>query len=418
MSIFPWRPATKRPGTLLVLPLCLLSVALAAPLPRNYAVEHYDVSITPDLAAKRLTGEVTIRFHSRITRLDALELDAGALQILSVTDNQAPQWSERKGTLLIVVLTNPVRTGEHRSLTIRYQAGPAKGLVFFPDQVYTSFFTSDWMVSNDRPDEPATLRLQIAAPPNLKVAATERLESPTPPFLYAFAVGAFEESTSEVNGVKLRVLGHASVFEPTSAALRFLAERSGHAYPGNTYTQVFAHGNVEQEAAGITLLPESYGADLAAHPANLWLLAHELAHQWYGIGIPCKDWSDFWLNEGLSTFLADAFLEQRFGKARYQQEIERSRTIYEALKADGKDRPLSYNDWETPQQAGGQIPYHKGAWVLSQLRRQLSDEVFWRGLRLYTSEHWGKPVTSEDFQKSMETASGNSLTKFFDRWVK
>jgi aminopeptidase N len=400
----------------LALPLCLLSAALAAPLPRNYAVEHYDVSVAPDLAAKSLSGEVTISYHSRIGRLDALELDAGALQIASVLDNQAPQWFERKGSLLIVVLTNPVRTGEHRRVTIRYQAGPAKGLVFFPDQVYTSFFTSDWMVCNDRSDEPATLRLQVAAPADFKIAATERLDTPTPPFLYAFAVGAFEESTSEVNGVKLRVLGHASVFEPTSAALRFLAERSGKPYPGSTYTQVFAHGSVEQEAAGMTLLPESYGADLAAHPDNLWLLAHELAHQWYGIGIPCKDWSDFWLNEGMATFLADAFLERRFGKARYEREIEHSRQIYETLKAAGKDRPLSFSDWETPQQAGGQIPYHKGAWVLSQLRRQLSDEVFWRGLRLYTSEHWGKPVTSADFDKSMETAAGKSLTRFFEKW--
>ena len=402
----------------IAIPLWLVSVAgFAAPLPRNYAVEHYDVSLAPDLAAKHLAGEETIRFHGRIDRLDGLELDAGGLQIASVTDGAVAQWFERKGALLIVVLAKPVLRGEHRSIAIRYQAGPAKGLVFFPDQVYTSFFTSDWMVSNDRPDEPATLRLQIAAPPNLKVAASARLDSPTPPFLYGFAMGAFEESASEANGVKLRVLGHAQVFEATGAALRFLAERSGRPYPGDTYTQVFTHGNVEQEVAGFTLLPESYGEDLAAHPDNLWLLAHELAHQWYGIGIPCKDWSDFWLNEGLATFLADAFLERRFGKARYRREIERSRKIYETLKAEGQDRPLSYNDWETPQQAGGQIPYHKGAWVLDQLRRQLSDEVFWRGLRLYTSQHWGKPVTSDDFQKSMEEAAGKSLGKFFERWV-
>ncbi len=410
-------PAPNRaaPGlALLALPFCLLS----APLRRDYAVEHYEVRIAPDLAAKRLSGEVTIRFHSRIEQLDALELDAGALEISTVSDSQVSQWFERKGNLLIVVLGRPARRAEQRSLTVTYRAGPAKGLLFFPDQVYTSFFTSDWMVCDDRPDDPASLHLQIAAPSNLKIAATELLDSPTPTFLYAFAVGAFEESTSEVNGVKLRVLGHASVFEPTGAAMRFLAERSGRPYPGATYTQVFAHGKIEQEAAaGISLLPDSYAANLAKHPDDLWLLAHELAHQWYGIGIPSKDWSDFWLSEGMATFLADAFLEQRFGKARYEREIEHSRQIYETLKAEGKDRPLSFIDWETPQQADGQIPYHKGAWVLAQLRHQLSDEVFWRGLRLYTSQYWGKPVTSTDFEKSMTTAAGKNLTKFFERWV-
>ena len=397
--------------------LALVAGLSATPLTRNYAVEHYDVNIAPDLAAKRLTGEVTIRLHGRVDRVDALELDAGALEIAGVSDGQTPLRFERQGRLLIVALAKPVRSGEHRSIAIRYQAGPAKGLVFFPDQVYTSFFTSDWMVCNDRPDEPATLRLRIATPPKLKVVATERLDSPVPPFLYGFAVGAFAESTAQENGVKLRVMGHASVFEPTRAALRFLSERTGRPYPGDTYTQVFAHGRVEQEVAGFTLLPDSYSEDLSQHPANVWLLAHELAHQWFAVGIRCQDWSDFWLNEGLATFLADAFLEQRFGRARYEQEIESSRKIYEGLQAQGKDRPLSFHGWDTPQQAGGSLPYHKGAWVLDRLRRQLSDEVFWRGLRLYTSEHWGQSVTSEDLEKSMEKAAGKNLSEFFARWV-
>src|SRR5262249_38685253 len=158
---------------------------------------------------------------------------------------------------LIVVLTKAVATGEVRTLTIRYQAGPAKGLRFFPDQVYTCSLTSDWMVSNDRPDEPATLQLHIEAPSGMKVAATEHLTSPTPPYLYAFAAGVFEESSSKVNGVKLRVLGHASVFDATAAALRFFAERSGHPYPGETYTQVFARGDVQQvAAAGMSFFPD------------------------------------------------------------------------------------------------------------------------------------------------------------------
>ena len=123
--------------------------------------------------------------------------------------------------------------------------------------------------------------------------------------------------------------------------MRFLAERSGKPYPVDTYTQVFTHGTVEQEAVGMTLLPETYAADLAQHPENLWLLAHELAHQWYGIEILAKDWSDFWLSEGMATFLADAFLEQRFGKARYDREIADSRQIYDTLRAQGR-RPAAF----------------------------------------------------------------------------
>jgi len=252
------------------------------------------------------------------------------------------------------------------------------------------------------------------------------IDTPTPPFLFAFAAGDFVESTSKVNGVALRVLGKAGVFEPTAAAMAFFAERSGHAYPGDTYTQVFAHGTVEQEAVGMTLLPDSYGSTLTQHPDDLWLLAHELAHQWYGIAVPFKDWSDFWLSEGMATFLADAFLEKRFGRARYDSEIANSKQIYDTLRTQGRDRPLFYTDWQTPQQAGGSLPYHKGAWVLSELRRLLTDEVFWRGLRAYTTAHWGNPATSDDLEAAMQSAAmrspagkdlTKSLTKFFQQWV-
>ena len=142
-----------------------------------------------------------------------------------------------------------------------------------------------------------------------------------------------------------------------------------------------------------------------------------MAHQWYGIGIACKDWSDFWLNEGVATYLADAFLEERFGRERYEKEIAESRTIYEVLKNAGKDRALSYHDWNTTQEAGGRLPYHKGAWVLHLLRQKMGDELFWRGLRGYTRDHWGKAVTSLDLQRSMESAAGESLADFFNKWV-
>jgi len=412
--------------------------AAAPPLPRTFVVEHYEATITPDLAAQRLAGEVSIRFHSRAGRIGVIDLDAGSLEIAAVTDSGVAQYTERKGTLLIVVLGKPADEGEARTIAIRYRAAAAKGLVFYPGQVYTSFFTSDWLPSSDRPDDRATLRLRISADPQWKVAASGRLaatttengravtewriETPTPPFLFAFAAGNFTEATSQRDKLTLRILAPAGlstgpIADATATALQFFADRSGTAYPLETYTQVFAQGDVRQEAVGLTLLPASYGEGLAKQPDDLWLLAHELAHQWWGVGIPCADWSDFWLSEGLATFMADAFLEHRYGKARYQREIEQARSTYESLRDDGKDRPLSFTDWQTPQQAGGSIPYYKGAWVLDQLRRQLTDPVFWRGLRRYSIEHWGKPVTSDDFERSIEAAAGKNLTKFFEKWV-
>jgi aminopeptidase N len=408
--------------------LALVGPAAAAPLSRPYVVEHYDVHLTPDLAAKRMAGEVTIKLTSRIERLDVVELDVGEMEIASVKEGQAARYFERKEKTLIVVLPSPVFKNDRRALTIRYTAVPAKGLVFFPDQVYTSFFTSDWMPCDEHPEDRATLTLTLDLPPQFKVAASGHpdgaawtLDTPYPAFLFAFAAGDFAESTRKVDGVTLRVLGKGDVFDDTASAMKFLVERSGKPYPLDTYTQVFTHGTVEQEAVGMTLLPEKYAAGLVKDTRNLNLLAHELAHQWYGVKILAKDWSDFWLSEGMATFLADAFLEQRFGKARYDREIADSRQIYDNLRAQGRDRPLFFTDWQTPQQAGGPLPYHKGAWVLSELRRTLTDEVFWRGLRAYTNAHWGSTVTSDDLEAAMASVAGKDLskqlTKMFQQWI-
>jgi aminopeptidase N len=411
-----------------ILGLALAASVAAAPLTRPYAVEHYDVHLTPDLSAKRMAGEVTIRLTSRTDRLDAIELDAGDIEIASVKEGQAALYFERKEKILIVAMRSPVYKNDHRSIIIRYTAVPAKGLVFFPDQIYTSFFTSDWMPCDEHPEDRSTLALSIDVPSQFKVAAsghsdgaTWTLDTPYPAFLLAFAAGDFAESTKKVDGVTLRVLGKAKVFDDTAAVMKFLAERSGKPYALDSYTQVFTHGTVEQEAVGMTLLPEKYAADLAQHPDNLNLLAHELAHQWYGVDIVAKDWSDFWLSEGMATFLSDCFLEQRFGKARYEREIAESKQTYDNLRAQGRDRPLFFTDWQTPQQAGGPLPYHKGAYLLSELRRLLTDEVFWRGLRAYTNAHWGGQVTSDDFEAAMASVAGKDLskqlTKLFQQYI-
>ena len=390
----------------------------AAPVARPYTVENYDVSVQADLSNQNLYGEVKIRLHGLADNpISALEFEAGGLQIASVLEGQYSQSFERNHGVLFVVLTNPLREDEPRTITIRYETGPAPGLKFFPDQIYTSV-TSDWMPCNDRPGERATLHLTIAAPPDMKVAGSGQLtatrtsegksvtewqlDSPAEPSWFGFALGAFTETASDAEGVKLRVLGAGKeVLDPTAAAIHYLAERTGKHYPGSTYTQVFIHGDVSRAmAAGLTLLPESYAQGLVKKPGDLWLLTDELAHQWWRIGIATKDWSDLWLSKGVTAFLADAVLGQRVGKEAYEQEIQRSRQMYDQLRKEGKDRPLSNSDWTTRDEADGEIPEHKGAGFLYLANQLMGDSAFWNGLRLYTSDQWGKAAGSEDLQKA------------------
>ena len=108
---------------------------------------------------------------------------------------------------------------------------------------------------------------------------------------------------------------YATVLDDTASALAFFEDIAGVPYSASAYTTVFAHGEVMQEASRFTLLPEAYLASLKKDPGDLWLLAHELAHQWWGIALTGRDWSDFWLNEGVATFVADAFPREAIRQA-------------------------------------------------------------------------------------------------------
>jgi aminopeptidase N len=387
---------------LVVILVC--SAAVASVPERLYRVESYDANIQVDLATQRLTGEVKIKLHSHADfPISALELDAGSLQIVSVLEGQSPQWFERNQGRLLITLTKPLHSGDERMIDIRYQGTASPGLSFFPDQVYTSN-TSDWMPCNDRAGERSTLHLVIAANKDVKIAASGKqttpnewqLDSPAEPSRFGFALGAFQEQTADAGDVKLRTLGAGpEVIEPTKAALKYLAERTGKPYPGSIYTQVFVHGNVSRSmSGGLTLLPK---------PDDQWRLASELAQQWYGESIASKDWSDLWLSKGLSAFLADEFL----GKERYEREVEHSKQVYEQIRGQGKDRSLSDVEYKTREEADGEIPLHKGVWFLYQVKRLLGDSAFLEGLRLYTNGCWGQLATSFDLQKAFDAVNRN-----------
>ena len=139
-------------------------------------------------------------------------------------------------------------------------------------------------------------------------------------------------------------------------------------------------------------------------------MAHELAHQWWGIGVACRDWSEFWLNEGIASFMADVFLGERYGQARYDKEIKAAQQTYEDLKSMGKDHALSYQG-KGEQEVGGRLPYSKGAWVLHILRRRVGEDIFCIGLKEYTQSHWGQTATSKDLQAAMGEGSQVGLRR-------
>jgi aminopeptidase N len=432
----------KRLRLLLLFLLLALSPQTVRAGEASFDVQHYQASLRPDLTERSLAGTVSIRLKSLTNNLSEIVLDAQELSIESVTEREQALSFETKEGRLLVSLKRPMSAGEMRTLTIRYHGKPTRGLRFYTDHLYAAYNTPRWMVCHFHPGDRATLTLSLTVPSRMKVVANGNLveqkslpegqteylwqqDAPVPPFVFGFAAGEFQEIVKQKGDLRLHLLARSiyttseieRIFADTSDMFTFFEEKAGVSYPGKRYSQVLASGGVMQEMGWLTVIRENYGKEVLAEPRENWLIAHELAHQWWAIGVSCAGWADFWLNEGMAEFMMSAYRERRNGRDEYERDMELARRSYERLRAEGKDRPLAYKRSIKESEAGGPIVYDKGALVLHLLRAELGEKKFWDGVRRYTSKHFGKTVTTPDLQAAMEEAAGRSLSEFFEQWV-
>jgi aminopeptidase N len=173
-----------------------------------------------------------------------------------------------------------------------------------------------------------------------------------------------------------------ATFAKTADAYTFLRAAASIDPINSHYTEAFLPGpSMGQEAAGLALMSQADLSDLVDKD-DVQLIAHELAHQWWGVTVGIRSWSDFWLNEGFAEFMSDAYIESHLGRAAYDKRIAELRQRMNKLREAGKDRPLHWEDWKDAHEALGPIPYVKGALFLARLSSELGDEVFCRGIGL------------------------------------
>jgi len=404
--------------------LILLSVASA-----SAQVTDYSVQLRPDLDRHVLHGEETIEFNQ----------DQGSAQWRKQPGLQVSRISSPDGNA--VLTDDTVRllphTGGRHVLHIEYTAAPARGINWFTEQLGfdTDFFCEAWMLCDNNPDQRATLTLELVLPiaRGLSAAGPGLLEkhwrdqtdehfvfrqnAPVQTYLFSFGVGKLNRST----GGKFILYvpddaPHYTALAKTADAYAFLRRKAGVDLEDSHYAQAFMAEPIEQEAAGLALMPARYLPKLEQEDQVLDM-AHELAHQWWGVLVGIRSWSDFWLNEGLATFMADAYLESHVGRAAYDQEMAQTRGRMEQLRTQAKDRPLHWEAWKDAPDALGRIPYVKGALFLDRLRTELGEEKFWAGIALYTTRNAQRLVDSRDFQHAMEQASRRDLSVLFDQGV-
>jgi len=251
-----------------------------------------------------------------------------------------------------------------------------------------------------------------------------RTARPYSPYLFGFAFGNFTQAFSRDGSTRLTYLSDTAssavmqqLFAPTGAMVRFLSAKAGVPLPDGQYTQLLVAGDEAQEAATWSVIGTANIEPVPADSQDDWVIVHELAHQWWGNLVTCTTWQDFWLNEGITTFMTAAWKEFRYGRAAYTAELDRARARVAKVRDQGWDRPLAFAGPYPSLGARRAVQYSKGALFMDHLRTTLGDEAFWRGLKSYTTVHAGGVVTSADLQRAMEMASARDLSATFTEWV-
>jgi aminopeptidase N len=397
---------------------------------------HYSVKLVPDFERQLLQGEETIEFQADAGTVEWQKQAGLSVVSASVADGEVTVLEQAVGVRLW-------SAGKH-TLKVKYTAAPGRGIKWLAENagLVTAFYCEAWMVCDNSPGQRATLQLEITVPlkpvtsgasgfravgPGLRGkewhgADGDHFEfeqiDPVQTYLFSFGVARVAVAVDGMFSIYSQAMDKSkTAFGKTKDAYTFLRAAASVDPMNAHYTQAFLPGpSMGQETAGMALMSQGDLSDLVDKD-DVQLMTHEMAHQWWGVTVGIRSWSDFWLNEGFAEFMSDAYIEKHQGRAAYDKQIAELQGRMTKLREAGKDRPLHWEKWKDAHEALGPIPYVKGALFLARLRTELGDETFWRGIGLYTSSNARRLVDTSDFERAMEKASGRDLKSLFEKEV-
>jgi len=147
------------------------------------------------------------------------------------------------------------------------------------------------------------------------------------------------------------------------------------------------------------------------------LVAHELAHQWFGDLVTCKSWSHGWLNEGFATYFQLLWTERHLGLDELHQELLVALDTYLEEDDTRYRRAIVEDRYQSAAELFDRHLYEKGAWVLHQLRHELGDDAFFGSIKRYLEDNRERAVETVDLVRAIERATGRNLEPFFAQWV-
>ncbi len=426
-------------------------------------VAHIDLHLTPDLQKARLGAVCTTTVRALDQAVPVLALDAVDLRIASVLRDGKPQKFTHRARKVEITFDPPIAPEQEATFAIAYSVRhPRHGLFFvestadYPDKIRHAWTQSQdenaryWFPCLDYPHEKQTSSATIVVPAGQFAlsngALVERRDEgdrtiyryrqdvPHSTYLMTLVVGPFVEirqaSVPREHQDALPVYYYVlpgreadgeRAFGKTPKMLEVFEERLGMRYPYARYSQIavsdFIFGGMENTSATTqtdrTLHDERAHIDFSSDP----LVSHELAHQWFGDLITCRDWSHAWLNEGFATYFEAVFREADLGYDEYLYDIFGCVERYLHEDADRYRRPIVYNRFRDPIELFDRHLYEKGGAVLHMLRGELGEGRFWRAIRRYVRDNAQRTVETIDFVRAIEQSTGRNMRGFFDQWV-
>ena len=436
-------------NSIVILVLCLLLISCVSPEavtpPGRIKTDivKTQVQLSVDLETTKLNGKQEITFIA-LQNGDQLYFDSGPFLIRSAMLDETELEREDRESGLYLHVPNGMSENKQYKLTLLYEvAPPDRGILKQDDLISTIYFACDWMICNQEDfsdrfltelvlDVPSGLST-LGPGQNISTAETDigrsrhiwRTSEEYPAYVHGFAVGLLQyrelssecDFTLEIAAPKITEYVLAA-FEPTCAMLTFFEQKAGMPFPRERYTQLYVPGSrVGQEAISHSVIGGQFLDPILETPTEDWLIAHELAHQWWGNGVTAADLSHFWLNEGIVTFLVAAWKEERWGQEAYEREIELARDRWQRWIEQSGDVPIAFDGAYVSLGARRSIQYSKGAVFLDELRKFMGDRAFWAGFADFTREGYGKGVTSQDFEDAMQSHTDMSLAPMFTQWV-
>lgn len=421
---------------------------------------HLQAEITVEPEKGTVGGHVTYTYRSVGTARSEVTLHAAPeLHITAVKAGSTPLTFVRDDDQLRITLPAPAPIATTSQLTVTWTGRPRNGMHFVRAEVgkpryevWTqgeTSFTRGWIPVWDYPNDRFTSALSVRVPKAYQAVANGELKGTRKDgayvvydwhmkhdhvaYLLSVNVGRFITLTGKAmagpnkSEVPLQYIIYPEQKEhlrldATAAALETLVEQTGHPYPyvryGQTVASHFTGGGMEN-VTSTTLRADlaAYDDSVAAVYSADGLVVHEAAHMWFGDMVTCRDWAHIWLNEGFATYFTALYFEKTEGQARFFESLNGLKSWYAGETSGRYQRPLVTYRFERPGALFDAHTYAKGAWVVHMLRRELGDELFFKGVELYLTRNMHGLAETSDLRRAMELASGHALHDFFRQWV-